>query len=386
MTRKKITLSGIGTVNKGAELMLYAILQEIERKYPDAIVFIDDSNNPQGLEYIKTDLDLRYKPIVKWRKLFKRYHIYGIARHLHINKVYLDDIYAVSGTEYFIDASGFHISDLWANKDYKVKKWNLLLKHNKKEGAKIALLPQAFGPVEKESTKKMLQSVNKYADIVMPRERVSFAHLQSSGIVNVNKIKLHTDFTSLVHGVFPSKYEHLKKAVCVIPNVRMTTHGNITLSKYVHFNAAIIELIKASGMKVYLLNHEGKLDEDIAYQIQKEINGEIEVVTGLNALEVKGLISSAYLVISSRFHGVASTLNTCVPCLATSWSHKYAELFRDFEQEDCVLPLDNMEKASEKVKEFISEKKNKEIREKLQKVSLKIEADTKKMWEEVWNL
>lgn len=135
-----------------------------------------------------------------------------------------------------------------------------------------------------------------------------------------------------------------------------------------------------------ILNHEGKDDEDLAFQIQKEVNGEIEVVTGLNALEVKGLISSAYLVISSRFHGVASTLNTCVPCLATSWSHKYAELFRDFGQEDCVLPLDNIDIAQQKIKDFMSEKKNAEIRKALQKVSPKIQADTKRMWEEVWKL
>ena len=36
----RIVLSGIETNNKGAELMLYAILQEIERKYPNAEVFV----------------------------------------------------------------------------------------------------------------------------------------------------------------------------------------------------------------------------------------------------------------------------------------------------------------------------------------------------------
>lgn len=85
MARKKITLSGIGTVNKGAELMLYAILQEIERKIPDAIVYIEANKNPQGLDYIKTNLELRYKPIVKWQSWFKRFHIYRIAKILHIN-------------------------------------------------------------------------------------------------------------------------------------------------------------------------------------------------------------------------------------------------------------------------------------------------------------
>lgn len=386
MTRKRITLSGIGTVNKGAELMLYAILQEIERKFPDAIVYIEAHNNPQGLEYIKTNLELRYKPIVKWQKWFKRFHVEGIARRLHISKIHFDDVYAVSGTEYFIDASGFFITDQWNHKEHKIKKWTLLLKRNKEEGAKIAFLPQAFGPIEREDTKRMLSCLEEYADIVMPRERVSYNYLKSSGLINMDKVKLHTDFTSLVHGEFPAGNEHLKGAVCVIPNVRMTTHGNIVLSDYVHFMSSIIETVRGTGHKVYLLNHEGKDDEKIAFQIQEETKGQVDVVTGLNALEVKGMISSAHLVISSRFHGVASTLNSCVPCLATSWSHKYAELFKDFEQEDCVLPLDNIEKAKQKVLDFISEEKNSEIRIKLQKVSPDIQEDTRKMWEEVWNL
>lgn len=39
----RIVLSGVETHNKGAELMLYAILQEIERRFPDAEVFINKS-------------------------------------------------------------------------------------------------------------------------------------------------------------------------------------------------------------------------------------------------------------------------------------------------------------------------------------------------------
>ena len=110
------------------------------------------------------------------------------------------------------------------------------------------------------------------------------------------------------------------------------------------------------------------------------------MVTGLNALEVKGMISSAYLVISSRFHGVASSLNSCVPCLATSWSHKYEELFKDYKQKECVLSLDNINTVILKVKDFLEETKNREIRDSLHKIKPKIQGETRKMWEEIWNL
>ena len=109
-------------------------------------------------------------------------------------------------------------------------------------------------------------------------------------------------------------------------------------------------------------------------------------MTGLNALEVKGMISIAFLVISSRFHGVVSALNSCVPCLATSWSHKYEELYKDYNQENCVLSLDNPKQALQKVHDYIADKKNSEIRLSLQKNLPKIQQDTQNMWEEIWSL
>ena len=111
----------------------------------------------------------------------------------------------------------------------------------------------------------------------------------------------------------------------------------------------------------------------------------IDVVTGLDAFEVKGIISSAYLVISSRFHGVASALNSCVPCLSTSWSHKYEQLFSDYDQKDCVLPLDNEEYCLNKVEEFLNEDIHEKIKAVLKKKLPYVQEETRKMWNEVWN-
>lgn len=386
MKRKIIVLSGVGTVNKGAELMLYAILQEIEHKYPDAIVYIPKKSNPQGLSYIRTNLELRYKPIVRWRHYCDRFHIRGLSKHLHINQMYFEDVYAIKGTDFFIDASGFIVSDQWNQSDFYIKRWNLILKRNKAVGAKIIFLPQAFGPLEKKNTKKLLCYINQYADIIMPREKVSLDYIKSSRLVNMNKVVLHSDFTSLVEGVFPKKYNHLKDGICIIPNMRMIDRGTITKEDYIHLLTSIVNIAKTKNKPVYLLNHEGTKDEDLANQIHTQTSNDTEVVTGLNALEVKGMIASAYLVVSSRFHGVASALNSCVPCLATSWSHKYEELFKEYDQSGCVLSLDNVDTAIEKVKVYLEEKNNREIRDSLHNIKPKIQEDTKIMWNEVWGL
>ena len=59
----KIVLSGVETNNKGAELMLYAILQEIERKWPHAKVYLDANADSKGLKYLKSKVCLKYWPI-----------------------------------------------------------------------------------------------------------------------------------------------------------------------------------------------------------------------------------------------------------------------------------------------------------------------------------
>lgn len=382
----KIVLSGVETNNKGAELMLYAILQEIERKYPKAEVYIPVFAVKQGLDYIHTNLIIKEKPFASLIRLFHKLRIYSVCRKLHIPYHFFYDTRPIKNADYFIDASGFTFSDQWKFNSETVKIWEYLLRKYKEQGTKIIFLPQAFGPISLPMTKKVIGILSQYADLIMPREKVSLNYLLQENYVDKNKIKLFTDFTSLVKGIIPTQYKHLKKGVCIIPNLRMIDKGIISLNDYLKLLSRIAKNINEKGYTIYLLNHEGTGDERLAYKCKELLPFPIEVVSGLNALEVKGLISTSYLCISSRFHGVASALNSAVPCLATSWSHKYAELFNDYGMTECVLDLQNQESCLNKINDFLSESKNSQIRQILKTQIPLIEKDTKKMWECVWNV
>lgn len=375
----KIVLSGVETNNKGAELMLYAILQEIESKFPDAIVYISEMSIRQGISYVKTNLDLRLLAI---EKLINKIHLNGILYRLGLPKI---NCMSLVKADYYLDASGFLFSDQTNLFGTKPEEWKHLLKKQKRHGAKIVFLPQAFGPFELESTKKTIGIISQYSNIIIAREQVSFEYLKNTGLVDMRKVRKYPDFTSLVPGKFPSYYNHLKNGVCVIPNERMIQKGMISLDGYITLLLKIINKAKNNGRCVYLLNHEGVGDEKLALMCKSKLNNMIDVVTGLDAFEVKGIISSAYLVISSRFHGVASALNSCVPCLSTSWSHKYEQLFSDYDQKDCVLPLDNEEYCLNKVEEFLNEDIHEKIKAVLKKKLPYVQEETRKMWNEVWN-
>ena len=103
----KIVLSGIETNNKGAELMLYAILQEIERKFPDAVVYVPIYAIRQGMKYIKTNIALKEKPWARFAEMGDKIHIAQISKKLGLAYTIFDDSKIVTGVDYFIDASGF---------------------------------------------------------------------------------------------------------------------------------------------------------------------------------------------------------------------------------------------------------------------------------------
>ena len=381
----KIVLSGIGTVNKGAELMLYAIIQQIEHKYPLAKIYLPIEIEKKKLSYLLTKKNLRYRPFSTLINLLNKCRMQGILRRLHLPYHFLRNTWPIISVDYFIDASGFYFSDQWNLSDADVKEWDILLSSYHKQGTKIVFLPQAFGPICFSNTKQILGTLNMYADLVMARDKISCTYLRKLEF-DEKKLISSTDFTSLVAGVFPLQYSHLKGGICIIPNMRMIDKGTISLEKYIEVLTSIIEVGLLRGYTTYLLNHAGKQDENLAMICRERLDKKVEVVSNLNALEVKGLIASASLCITSRFHGVASALNSCVPCLATSWSHKYSELFDDYALSDCLLDFNNIDLCIQKVTEFIDIDNNNKIRIHLEEQQPKIKEKTRQMWKYVWDL
>lgn len=384
-----IVILGTSSLNKGAELMLYAILQEIEKRFPNAVVFLQDDRYKEGLNYINTSLTLRTIP----------QNLNRIRLELLANKLRLSSWFKKMGIwgklfvkglpniDYVFDASGLLFTDQlkaqWAQN--RKEEYCYLFKSYKEQGAKVVLLPQLFGPFESETSRQQVRKLVCAVDVAMAREEISYKYLVEAAPYAKNIVKF-TDFTSLVSGSAPARYSHLAGAVCVIPNMQMVNKGVLSMKEYVHLLEIITEKIMASGKNVFLLNHEGLKDEECACKIQERLSRKIELVSGLNAIEVKGMIASAYMCISSRFHGVASALNSAVPCLATSWSHKYRELFKDYGLDDCVLQIRDESSVLRKVEEYLDKENNVRIHKHLLIQQSKINAESKRMWGYVWNL
>src|SRR5690606_15447171 len=106
-------------------------------------------------------------------------------------------------------------------------------------------------------------------------------------------------------------------------------------------------------------------------------------LNNLNALEVKAVIGSCKLLITSRFHGLVSGLNQQIPSLCTSWNHKYEELLNDYEVPDNILDTTDKKSYISKIDNALT--KPKEYTPKPETIN-QLKNKTEKMWQEILQL
>lgn len=372
----KIQIDGIDTKNKGAELMLVAVLEQLEDAYPNSEVWLNHTGefNPKVLPNFNLDLKLPgMRWLSKWpvkicRRLGRPFPITRLTRY-HVRK----DI------DLLLDAGGFQFSDQWKLNVKQVKEKEKYYKKLKENGTRLVLLPQAFGPFKTTYGKEIVKILDDYTDLIFARDEQSYECLVNAG-AKESKINISCDFTLPVKGIIPAPFQHLKGAVCLIPNHKMISPKNNNKDKYIGLLKNIIHLYEKKGHPVFMLNHEGFRDKNLCAEVNTVNETKIPVVDGITALEVKGLIGNSHTVISSRFHGVVSALSQGVPCLATSWSHKYEMLFKDFGQEDRILTED-ADWATNKEKIVTLEQNHETIAENIKAVKAPLLLKTKKMWE-----
>ncbi len=323
-----IQIDNAGFYNKGAELMLRAIVERLSKEKELDPKFVAGKNciAPNNFQLRQAGLyqiPQFYRFHYRLDRLLPQFAFepYGLAKEESINVI--------------LDAGGFQFGDQWASGYSKESNQQLkdYYQKYKKNGTKIIFLPQAFGPFELPLSKERMKMVFESADLIYAREKTSLGHLHN--LLGKNeKIKLAPDFTSLLESDISLKlYKKVKDGICLIPNARMTDKtSNKVAEKYMEYLVAVSNYILSQREKLVLLNHEGEGDWQLIESIMKNLK-ERENVVALNyldALQVKAVIGHCKLLISSRFHGVVSGLNQGIPALCTSWSHKYEELLTDY--------------------------------------------------------
>lgn len=346
-----ILVDHAGFKNRGAQLMLIATIEQIQKYRPDAQIIVPYKTYMENPTFCISNgiLPLRNNS-KKWTTLRRKF-VY--------NKILNEPNYITpDNIDLILDAGGYQFFDQWKYKD-STSYWRDYYRPFSKTGRKIIFLPQAFGPFEQESSKEIISSVYAIADHLYARDNISYEHLKST-LPSLERVTIAPDFTILLEkSANPALQLPPKEYILVVVNARMIDHTDEEISNaYLSFMTQATQVLIDRGEKVLLLNHEGLEDEILLQQINQHLSSPIPIITRLIALDTKSIINNAKLLICSRFHGVVSGLTQGVPTLCTSWSHKYIELLKAHQCKDCLLDIHDPDQAIRTIVDALENPKN----------------------------
>ncbi len=375
-----IEIRQAGFVNKGAELMLHAVVQKLRERYPEAkLTMAPDYGGAEDTFEKMQELKL-YPKVWLFRKGFD-FGRFAILIPKKVLKLY--GLILTKEIDVVIDAAGFSYSDQWGVKTSKE-----LAKSSatwKKNNTKLIMLPQALGPYDDKDLRRYVKKWAKNADLIYSREIDSYRYLTDL-VGEKNKIKMCSDFTNLVKGTLPDGYDSSNKRVALVPNYRMIDKTDGKESEaYLPFMVRCAKYLLEQGEKPFILVHEGSKDRLLAEAISTAAGG-IPIITETNPLHIKGILGTCESTIGSRFHGLVSALSQAVPSLATGWSHKYVRLFEDYDfQDGIVTVLDSDEELFKKIDMLIKPEYSLPLRQSLGDKSTHLKQMSEIMWQEVFS-
>jgi polysaccharide pyruvyl transferase WcaK-like protein len=317
-----VEVRGANTRNKGAELMLRAIAAELGDHH-DVVV------EPRAGTYRqRARIGLFQKVSHRWvsdgaldppAALLPRK-----VRH-HMRKEY--GLVLGRDVDVVLDASGFAYSD-----QFDVERSELAAgrtERARRAGRRTVLMPQAYGPFTSAPRRAAFVRIVDNSDLVYAREHESLQHVLESG-ARTDHVRLAPDFTCLIDGRLPPGLAVSDRLALVVPSMKLLTEtGEAVRGSYVAFCVAAVELLRERDLDVQLLQHEQD-DDRVIDAIQQALPAALPVVRHDDALELKGIIGAARIVVGSRFHALVSALSQGVPAIAAGWSHKYERLFEDY--------------------------------------------------------
>ena len=139
------------------------------------------------------------------------------------------------------------------------------------------------------------------------------------------------------------------------------------------------------GLRPIFLNHEGAEDRGLILSLNNQLDEPLEVIEENDPLVIKGIIASATAVFCSRYHGCISALSSGIPCIATSWSHKYEALYEEYGVSNLLLSADTNEPHLQRlIDESLGA--DSRFRERLFKKAVTQKSNSLAMWDEITSI
>jgi colanic acid/amylovoran biosynthesis protein len=370
-----IEVLGIGFPNKGAELMLLAISEWAARLPVESRLAVRWDTRFEDR--------LRHKLWAKvWHSVSARLPYGHFVNRWPESVVRRLGVVRERDVDVFMDASGYAYGDSWGaakardRLGSRISAW-------RRQGSSVVLLPQAFGPFETPALRVEMQRILSQADRIYARDEASLANLRQLA-PGSSSVARGYDFTCLVSPQPFRGMEALEGVVGLIPNHKMYSQvAGIDRAAYVDYFIRVARGLLANGQRPVLILHEGLQDQRICEEIKAAVGDTLDIVALTDPREIKMAIGMCSSLLTSRFHGFASGLFQGVPSLATSWSHKYKELARDFDAAELVLEQLEPEETVNQLTSMSAAGRRSQLRAHLIGRAEGIKEQTKRMWRDI---
>jgi polysaccharide pyruvyl transferase WcaK-like protein len=324
-----IELHGAGFSNKGAQLMLWTVIQQLAA--PGVRFCIDggpDQTYEQRAEY---GLRLLF-PVCSWqhrpRRLPAHFRISAAIGRL-VPRSVLDNYGLVrrQDTDALVDVSGYAFGDKWGPRP--IRNMSIRASDYKRRGKPVILLPQMFGPFEDRSVASEARRLLNFVSLAYAREEQSLRWLQQVAGPN-SELRIAPDITIFTDGSAAPPPDY-REYVWLVPNIRMLDNGGQRWSRtYLTTLANAGRQARELGHNVGIMVHDPS-DLKLARQLAEQLpSPAVPILQEDDPRRLKAVLSGAKLIVGSRFHSIVGALSSSVPCIALGWAHKYQAIMEDF--------------------------------------------------------
>lgn len=357
-----VLITGAQFGNKGAQSMLYTVINEVRNRYPEADFYylpldffreycfhsIDDYrfhfviDDQAGQDYPAKLGIVNY--ILRWANI--RRIFYGAKKKgevLLLSKLW-DEL------DVLIDVSGYSLTSKFGISS--INRVLRMINTAKAHGLKVILLPQSYGPFcfEKVVRKRIRASLSR-VDLLFAREEDGIDQLKKycgvTGAVLSPDIVLQADEVDW-RNVFVHEpklqYPHLTTSgnVGIVPNgetLRDGAHDHV-----INTYREILKTLRSNGKEVYIFRHS----DDLAlcrevYELVKEDEHCHLIEDEIDCLSYGRFVRQFDFIIASRFHSIVHAYREGVPAVVLGWAVKYQELTTLLGQEQYVFDVTDNE-------------------------------------------
>lgn len=332
-------LTGGNFSNKGAQAMVFAVVQELKNVNPDNEIWVFSNRDERFDQYKFNGLKWNGWVMLKillW-KLFK------LPITLVLSSRERQIVNVLKNTDTIFDVSGFALSsqfDFGSSLRYMLK---IILA--KQYNIKIILMPQSFGPFNYPTYQRiilipLMKKYLTYPKMIFARENQGFQVMKNFTSYNLYKtmdVVLQTDDPQ-PEIIYKQKQKEAFKlnegvnAVAIIPNIRLL-EWNQTNDLLRVYNT-ICDTIITHSYAIYILRHS-KEDLEFCKQIFNNVKntGNIKLMDkDYSSIDLCDIISKMDFVIASRYHSLIHAYKYGIPAIVIGWAVKYPEVMKEFDQ------------------------------------------------------